>query len=113
MSVNIPQPLQPTLPQVFRHNAVSVNAMTAKCCRSCLLLAVAVLLLAAAVRVIVCHSLVHAAHEGCSLKDALGVLVLHGEQGTGSITDLGQNHLHASAQADKQMEGHGSDTGAE
>jgi len=50
------------------------------------------------------HSLVHAAHEGGTLKDALGVLVLHGQQGTGSVTDLGQNHLTRRQRSDSNTQ---------
>lgn len=42
-----------------------------------------------------CHALVHAAHQGLALEDALGVLLLQGQQRAGGVTDLGQNHLRA------------------
>lgn len=37
--------------------------------------------------------LVQAAHQGLALKDALGVLLVQGQQGAGSIADLGQSSL--------------------
>ncbi len=38
---------------------------------------------------------VHAAHERVALEDALGVLLVQREQGTSSIANLAQHHLHA------------------
>ena len=37
----------------------------------------------------------HAAEEGCSLENALGVLGVEGEEGTGGLTELGEGVLDA------------------
>jgi hypothetical protein len=39
--------------------------------------------------------LIHTPHQSLPLEDALGVLLVQGQQSTSSVTDFGQNHLHA------------------
>ena len=38
---------------------------------------------------------VHAAHDGLAFEDALGVLLVEGEQHTGSVAQLVERELHA------------------
>ena len=39
--------------------------------------------------------LIHAAHQGLALKNALGILLVEREKRACSITDLAEDHLHA------------------